>query len=76
MVVNNFRIFIEKVMVNYYWILCVFQIVSAFVMKYGFRIVKVFRIFIEKRMINDYWLESEFGTEYIYRVVQHYSMES
>ena len=56
-------------MVNYYWILCVFQIVSAFVMKYGFRIVKAFRIFIEKGMINDYWLESEFGTEYIYRVV-------
>ena len=48
-------------MVNDYWIVCIFGIVSVFGMLYDYMIVKAFRIFIGKEVVNDYWIECVFG---------------
>ena len=48
-------------MVNDYWIVCIFGIVSVIGMLYDYMIVKAFRIFIGKEMVNDYWIECVFG---------------
>ena len=59
--VKAFRILIPKGMVNDYWIVCIFGIVSVFGMLYDYMIVKAFRIFIGKEVVNDYWIECVFG---------------
>ena len=38
-IIEAFRVFIGKEMVNDYWIICVIGIVSVFAMKYGYSIV-------------------------------------
>ena len=46
---KTLKIFIEKGMVNDYWVLGVFGTVSVFGSKYGFRITQGFRRFIGKK---------------------------
>ena len=48
-------------MVNDYWVICPFGIVSYFGMENGHRIVKDFWILIRKMMVNYYWMVCVFG---------------
>ena len=59
-IVNAFRIFTEKEILNYYWILWGFVIKYVFEIWYSYRVVKVFRILIGKMMVNDYWIVCTF----------------
>ena len=63
---KTFRILIEKRMVNDCWILCVFGIITVFVMQYVYRIVKAFRISLGKNIMNDYWTAYVFGMESVF----------
>ena len=48
-------------MVNDYWVVCAFEIVSCFGMENGYRIVKDFGILLRKRMMNNYWIVCVLG---------------
>ena len=49
-------------MINDYWI------ISVFMIKYGFTIVKAFRILIGKCMVNDHWIVCVFGRVSAFRI--------
>ena len=51
---DAFRVIVGKGMVNDYWILYLFEIISVFGMWYCSRIVKACKIFIEKGVVYDY----------------------
>ena len=64
--VKTFKIFIEKRIVNDWWIVCGFGMISKFGMKYGYKIVNAFKILIGKEIVNDYWTVCAFGIASVY----------